>query len=141
VGEDVVGTVFNEERYPGVWRWFYSSEAYITSLPGLETELDGNNSSWKTSLQQTPLLSDEKMLVPTAVGEHPSLDLQRGLVKGVVVSVAPDDTGRGDPTFGELVKIGVEEVVLKPSERGTVDCRIHFPRLGFVVKVVEGARL
>lgn len=141
VGENVAESVFNEQRYPGVWKWFHALETHLASLPDLETEIDGSDPSWKAALQQTPLLSDDKMLVPTAVSEHPSLDVQRGLVKGVAVSVAPDDTGRGDPTFGELVKIGVEEVVVKPSERGIVDCRIHFPRLGFVVKVVEGARL
>jgi len=79
--------------------------------------------------------------VPTAVEQHPSLDAQRGLVPGVSVSVAPDDTGKDNPTVGTLVRIGVEEVVITPNERAEVDVRVHFPRLGFVVKGVEGARL
>jgi len=40
--------------------------------------------------------------------------------------------------LGELVALGPEEVVLRTKERGEVDCLIHFPRLGFVVRAVEG---
>ena len=60
---------------------------------------------------------------------------------GARVSVAPDDTGRNFPTVGKLVKIGVEEVVIEPAEKAELDVRIHFPRLGFVVKRVEESRL
>jgi hypothetical protein len=140
-GEDVVSTVFNEERYPGVWTWFHAFEAHIASLPDLETTLSPSDPAWKTSLQNSTSLPDDLLLVPAAADQHPRLDVQRGLVPGVTVSIAPDDTGRDDPTVGVLVKIGVEEVVIKPSERGEIDVRIHFPRLGFVVKVVEGSRL
>lgn len=82
------------------------------------------------------------MMVPTPVDGCPTgLDMQRGLVRGAVVSVAPDDTGRDDPTIGTLVGCQVEEVVITPAERGLLDVRVHFPRVGFVVKVVEEAKL
>jgi len=139
--EDVAGSVFNESRYPGLWRWFHAFEAYISSLPDTQNILPTSNTSWIDALRQTPLVPDEQLLVPTAVEQHPSLDAQRGLVPGVSVSVAPDDTGKDNPTVGTLVRIGVEEVVITPNERAEVDVRVHFPRLGFVVKVVEGARL
>jgi hypothetical protein len=57
------------------------------------------------------------------------------------LSIAPDDTGRDNPTVGTLVRIGVEEVVIRPNEKAEVGVRVHFPRLGFVVRVVEGSRL
>lgn len=133
--------VFNEKRYPGLWAWFHAFEAYIESLPGTQTIVEPASSALIESIRNAPLLSDQQLLVPTAVEQHPSLDAQRGLVPGVSVSIAPDDTGRDNPTIGTLVKIGVEEVVIKPNEKADVECRIHFPRLGFVVKVVEGSRL
>jgi hypothetical protein len=138
---DVAGQVFNKERFPGLWRWFHAFEKYIDSLPNTETTVSGEEKKWKEDLRQMPLLSPEKLLVPAAVEQHPSLDVQRGLVAGVNVSIAPDDTGRGNPTLGRLVNIGVEEVVIMPHEKGELDVRIHFPRLGFVVKVVEGSKL
>ena len=40
-----------------------------------------------------------------------------------------------------MVKIGSEEVVIKPDETGELDVRIHFPRLDFVVKATGGSKL
>jgi hypothetical protein len=131
-----VGKVFNEKRYPGLWRWFHAFEAYVDKLPDLQKT---DPEAWLEAIKKAPMLSEEKLLVPTAV--EGTIDLQRDLVPGVNVSVAPDDTGRNNPTVGTLVKIGVEEVVIKPHEKAEVDVRVHFPRLGFVVKVVDGSKL
>lgn len=141
--EDVTSRVWNEERYPGVWNWFHALEKYIASLPDLEKVVDGEESGeWKERLRSAERIADSELLVPAATEQLEGLDLQRGLSVGVLVSVAPDDTGRDSPTVGELVKIGVEEVVIKPVESAELDdIRVHFPRLGFVVKVVEGSRL
>lgn len=139
--KDVAGEVFNETRYPGLWKWFHAFEAYIDSLPDTQTTMNEKKTGWIDALRSAALLSENELLVPTAVEQHPSLDTQRGLIKGVSVSVVPDDTGRDNPTTGKLVKIGVEEVVISPNEKADVEVRIHFPRLGFVVKVVEGSRL
>lgn len=140
--ESITDSVFNAQRYPGSWTWFHALESYIASLPDLETTLtEATSSSLAQVLAQAALLSDEELLVPTSATQHPSLDEQRGLVPGVSVSIAPDDTGRDDPTIGALVKIGVEEAVITPSEKGELDVRIHFPRLGFVIKVAEGSKL
>jgi glutathione S-transferase len=133
--------VFNGERYPGLWRWFHAFETYIASLPDLENTLSPTEMAWKDALRKTPLFPDGKVLVPAAVAQHLVLDKQRGLLPGVLVSVAPDDTGRGNPTVGTLVRIGVEEVVIQPIKAAEMEVRIHFPRLGFVVKVVEESRL
>ncbi|RMZ66448.1 glutathione S-transferase [Pyrenophora seminiperda CCB06] len=139
--EDIVGQVFNQDRYPGLWRWFHAFEAYMDSVPDLQTKLAESDTRWKDILRETPLLSDNDLLVPTSVGQHPSLDAQANLVPEVCVKIAPDDTGRDNPTIGRLVKIGVEEVVITPNGTSELDVRIHFPRLGFVVKVVEESKL
>jgi hypothetical protein len=139
-GEDVVSLVFNETRFPGIWRWFHAFEAHIASLPDLETTVDGDSAQWKAELQRAELWPEDLLLVPAA-DQNELLDERRGLVPGAMVSIAPDDTGRGDPTVESLVKIGVEEVVIVPAEKGEINVRIHFPRLGFVVKTVEGSRL
>lgn len=139
--EPVTDSVFNKTRYPGLWNWFHTFESYIALLPNREVTVPESDTRWKEALRQTPLVSDDKLVVPAAVEQHPSLDVQRGLVPGVSVSIAPDDTGRDNPTVGTLVSLGVEEVIITPVEKAELDVRIHFPRLGFVVKVVEGSRL
>lgn len=133
--------MFNEERYPGLWRWFHALEKYLATLPDLETKVEGAGAGWKEALREASLGPDEACLVPAAVEQHPSLDAERELVKGRLVSIAPDDTGRDDPTAGTLVALGVEEVVIRPVARGDMDVRIHFPRLGFVVKTVDSLKL
>jgi hypothetical protein len=138
---DVVGQVFNEKRYPGLMRWFNAFEAHIDALPDLQVKVAKGDTQWKETLRQTPLLRDENLLVPTAVAPHTALDTQRGLIPGASVSVVPDDTGRGNPTMGKLVKIGSEEVVIKPDGKAELDVRVHFPRLGFVVKTINGSKL
>ncbi|KAF2183078.1 hypothetical protein K469DRAFT_583792 [Zopfia rhizophila CBS 207.26] len=133
-------SVFNKDRYPGVWNWLHAFEGYIATLPDLQNTVDGDSGAWKDALRATRTLDETELLVPTPAEEHPTLDEERGLKKGVTISVAPDDTGKDDPTIGKLIAIGVEEVVLEPSEKGELDVRIHFPRIGFVVKR-EGSKL
>ena len=85
-------------------------------------------------------------LIPTPAAPHESLDARNGLSHGAQVSIAPDDTGRGSPTLGTLLAITAEEVVISPQDIdgkapwvGSV--RIHFPRLGFVVRHSTKSRL
>jgi glutathione S-transferase len=51
---------------------------------------------------------------------------------GQTVTVTPDDTGR-DPVIGELVALGVREIVIRRSDREGGEVCVHFPRAGFVV--------
>ncbi|KAH7082462.1 hypothetical protein FB567DRAFT_500460 [Paraphoma chrysanthemicola] len=135
---DITSSVFNAHRYPGIWTWFHAFEAYTSSLPDLETVVQEGDVSWKEKLKGTPLVEEGRMLVPAAVGWHEELDKRRGVGRGVRVAIAPDDTGRDNPTVGTVVGLGVEEVVIVPEGKGEIDVRVHFPRLGFVVRVVEG---
>lgn len=139
--DDVVGQVFNGKRYPGLMRWFGAFEKYVGGLPDTQVTVPEGDTQWKEALRRTPLLGDEDLLVPSAVAPHEALDTRRGMVPGVGVSVVPDDTGRGNPTKGTLVKIGSEEVVIKPDEKAELDVRIHCPRLGFIVKVPKGSKM
>ncbi|KAF1924026.1 uncharacterized protein M421DRAFT_425213 [Didymella exigua CBS 183.55] len=133
--EDTTAGVWNAQRYPSLWRWFHEFEKYVDSLPNLEVVVKDGDHAWKRALKETKLWKDERVLVPAAAAPQHSLDVQRGLKPGVVVSVVPDDTGRGDPTTGKLIAIGVEEVVIEPETKGELEVRVHFPRLGFVVKM------
>ena len=137
----VTDSVFSKERYPSVWRWFHDFESYVAALPDLESPIDPATSNWKAGLAACKLSSWEEILLSTPAPSHPSLDGDRGLVPGASVSIAPDDTGRDHPTLGKLVAIGVEEVVIEPEAEREVDVRVHFPRLGFVVRSVGETKL
>ncbi|KAL1592489.1 hypothetical protein SLS59_009722 [Nothophoma quercina] len=139
---DVAASVWNRDRYPGLWRWFHDFEKYIDGLPDLEVVVREGDGRWKAELKDVDVFALEDLLVPASAAPHGSLDGQRGLKPGSLVSIVPDDTGRDNPTVGRVVAIGVEEVVIEPEKEGEMRVRVHFPRLGFVVKVVnERAKL
>jgi len=135
-GEGGAKTVFNERRFPGLWNWFQRFESHVSSLPYLETTVTSEQMDWREALEDSPVRLESDILVPAAVESNSTLDESRGLIKGRAVSVVPDDTGKDNPTLGELVALGVEEVVIKPKEKGKVDVRIHFPRIGFKVEAI-----
>ncbi|SMQ49698.1 unnamed protein product [Zymoseptoria tritici ST99CH_3D7] len=135
--------IFNAKRYPGVWAWYHKVQRYFEGLPVVE---DGTTSfeSVLEQMKNSPTLGKKSMLLPTPRATHDELDAKCGLVEGALVSVAPDDTGRDDPTIGTLVALSPEEVVIKPlplEHQPTVETRIHFPRLGFVIRPVKQAKI
>ncbi|KAJ7499503.1 hypothetical protein FB451DRAFT_40340 [Mycena latifolia] len=135
--------VFNEERYPGVMRWFERFRGYVDALPLLETRASDAGPALD-ELKKSRMGELEQVLVPTAAKAHLELDARNGLVEGAKVSVAPDDTGRADPTLGTLLALTTQEVVIKPLEEENelpIDVRVHFPRLGFVVKPLPISKL
>ncbi|KEF56993.1 uncharacterized protein A1O9_07183 [Exophiala aquamarina CBS 119918] len=142
-------SVFNPKRYPNLSSWFQRLKEYLDALPLTENRIERND---ETGIQKTLSkissisLGDTIPLIETPAGSHKDLDARNGLSLGVQVSIAPDDTGRGSPTVGTLVALTAEEVVILPQEIdgreplvGSV--RIHFPRIGFVVRSVEKSRL
>lgn len=146
-GEGMAG-VFNPSRYPGLLAWFERVKRYFAELPSTETRIESGDVEGVdgviegVSRAQAP---EEVPLLPTPSGPHASLDTRNGLVKGVEVSVAPDDTGRDSPTVGTLVALTPEEIVIVPQRIGdgprVGPVRIHFPRIGFVVRPVSRGRL
>ncbi|ETI27281.1 hypothetical protein G647_09964 [Cladophialophora carrionii CBS 160.54] len=142
-------SVFNKERYPGLVGWFERFKGHLDSLPSTETRIERTDDAGiKKTLQR---LKDTKLaervpLTPTPAGPHHELDRRNGLMTGAEVTIAPDDTGRDSPTVGTLLTIGPEEIVIRPQKTdregprvGAV--RVHFPRIGFVIRPVGQARL
>ncbi len=140
-----LGSVLNEGRYPGVMAWFERVKEYFERLPNTEMRIEKED---EVGLADTmdrlktvnSIIEDEVPLIPTPAGPHASLDERNGLVAGAEVSVAPDDTGRDSPTIGTLLAITPEEVVIQPKRIGdgpmAGPVRVHFPRVGFVVRPV-----
>ncbi|OCK80763.1 hypothetical protein K432DRAFT_296993 [Lepidopterella palustris CBS 459.81] len=134
--------ILSAPRYPALHRWRSSFSSYIASLPSTETHVVNPtaDTAWRDGIAAQQPLEGDELLLPTPAAALAELDAALGLRKGAGVSVAPDDTGRGDPTVGRLVGWGPEEVVVEPEEEGIVPgVRVHFPRLGFVVKSVGGS--
>lgn len=145
-------SVFNATRYPGLTAWFQRFKKFIDDLPDRETRIERQDESGVQrvldGIKALPTLEEGAPLIPTPAEPHAALDKRNGLVKGAQVSVAPDDTGRDSPTRGTLVAITPEEVVVVPENSGdgpapaVGQVRVHFPRIGFVVRPVGGdARL
>lgn len=74
-------------------------------------------------------------MILEGISKYPSHS--KKLVSGVLMELSP--------TLGNLIAISPEEIVIKPQELDgstpLVDARIHFPRLGFVVKPLDIANL
>lgn len=88
--KDVTGSVFNEERYPRLWRWFHAFEKHIESLPTMLKDCSEDE-----AVNILKGYKGENMdLLLTPANPHWDLDGQNGLVSGAKVSVVPDDTGR-----------------------------------------------
>lgn len=137
--------VLRQNRYPGVWRWFYGMKKHIASLPISEqTRIERDQGSRVQSIVHEIAglhLGDTPML-GTPTEPLTELDERNGLKIGARVSVAPDDTGRGHPSIGTLIALSAEEAVIDPDRSEGVsrlpidELRVHFPRIGFVVKPV-----
>lgn len=147
-GEGITA-VFNAGRYPNLSEWFRRLSQYLGSLPSTETRIEGND---ENSIAQTlarlksSTLSKELTLLPTPAPPHTTLDARNGIKPGSVVSIAPDDTGRGSPTIGKLLAITPEEIVLSPDGIGgqgpaVGEVRVHFPKIGFAIRPVSQAQL
>ncbi|KAF2088674.1 hypothetical protein K490DRAFT_39211 [Saccharata proteae CBS 121410] len=137
--------VFNGERYPALLKWFSRLRRYIEALPLTETRVvEADAPKLLEELKICDMEKIERVLVPTAAIAHDNLDTQNRLVQGAQVSVAPDDTGRANPTLGVLLVVTPEEIVIGPLDQGTkapIDIRIHFPRLGFIVRPLPSSKL
>ncbi|OAL17939.1 hypothetical protein AYO22_11095 [Fonsecaea multimorphosa] len=145
-----MGAVFNRDRYPGIFAWFERFKAHVDGLPSVETKIERDDAPSVArvmqQLKQTPLLKEIPLLA-TPAGPHYDLDRRNGLVAGAQVTIAPDDTGRDSPTVGTLVALTPEEAVITPQSAsdGTGpavgEVRIHFPRIGFVIRTAVQSRL
>ncbi|KAL5114039.1 hypothetical protein ACEQ8H_008095 [Pleosporales sp. CAS-2024a] len=136
--DEVTRRVWNEGRYPGLWKWFHDFESHINGLQSLQAGND-DKQSWLAGIEDSVFLQDKELLIPTTAKNVASIPGR--LLPGADVTIAPDDTGRENPTVGTLLRIGAEELVIRTAERGQVDVVVHFPTLGFVVKATSRTRL
>lgn len=146
--------VFNHDRYPGLLHWYERLKSFVDSLPMVEERIEKGDTKGVEDvmrrLRGAPR-TDEVPMLSTPNTRLAEREDSLGIRYGAKVSVAPDDTGRGDPTVGTLIAASPEEVVIEPDlpqvvgkegARATVDgIRLHFPRVGFVVSPVRAARL
>ena len=148
VGESM-DSVFNNERYPGLWAWFHRFRKYIADLASTEARIERTDEASINKVLQKikeTRLAEEIPLLPTPAGPYPELDKRNGLAVGAEISIAPDDTGRDSPTVGRLLAITPEEVVIEPKKIGGAgsavgEVRVHFPRVAFVIRPVGQAKL
>ena len=137
--------VMNPDRYPKISTWFANVKKYFDDLPLLERKVEQIDQ--KGTDKVLGLLSGVKSdhnvdLMSTPAAPHQQLDERNGLRKGTHVEVRPDDTGRDHPSTGYLEALSPEEIVITPQEVSTSGnaiqgIRLHFPRIGFVVRPVR----
>ena len=106
-----IGAVFNDERYPGLWRWFHAFEEHMASLPSVETNGDADWQAILKSLQEAPELEKKSWLINTPRPVQTTVNKEAGLKEGSNIAVAPDDTGRNDATVGTLIASSPEELL------------------------------
>lgn len=153
-GGEGMAEVFNGRRCPGLWAWFQRFGNYIEGLPLLEKRIEtGDQQGVNELMGQLEEVDGTTAgrLMPTPNQRLEGLEARIGLRIGAKVSIAPDDTGRNDPTVGKLFATSPEEVVVEPDpptavgKKGTkarVDgIKLHFPRVGFTVVPVDEAKL
>ncbi|QIW97296.1 hypothetical protein AMS68_002814 [Peltaster fructicola] len=131
--------VFNDQRYPFLSSWYKRFEDHLSGLERTESAADSSKAAIER-LFKVPSDYPGDTLLPTANPSLAELDRKCGLTQGAEVSVAPDDTGRDNPTIGTLLAISPEEVVIKPRKLAgppAVEVRVHFPRLGFVCELPQ----
>jgi hypothetical protein len=64
------------------------------------------------------------------------------LKKGQMVAINPVDSGASHVDKGELISIGIREVVIKkkvPNGKGEI--RVHFPRVNFSIRAIDESNL
>lgn len=88
--KDSTSLVFNEKRYPYLWRWFNSFENHMEGLPIMQKDCSEDEAVIILKEYNGKMMD----LLTTPAPPHWDLDGQNGLVPGVKVSIAPDDTGR-----------------------------------------------
>ncbi|KAK8170246.1 hypothetical protein IWX90DRAFT_383940 [Phyllosticta citrichinensis] len=138
-----IDDVFNPTRYPCVSSWFERFQVYVNALPKLEKKVEDPNDTLRAIKNCEMVNIKESRLQAIA----PQLEIfdSIGLKKGAEVVVSPNDTGRADLTTGTLVDISAEQVVIQPGRVDgrlpDIQVRLHFPRVGFVIRPSATSKL
>lgn len=151
---DGMKKIFNRERYPGLLEWYERFQHFVEDLPVVEKRIEKDDKRGveivMRNLRDAPT-SEEVLMLSTPNQRLAKEEDGLGIKNGSKVSIAPDDTGRANPTIGTLIASSPEEVVIEPDASEAVDkegtsaavqgIRLHFPRVGFVVSPVRTAKL
>lgn len=146
--------VFNEQRYPAIWKWFHRFKEHMEGLPSHETRIEQEDEQGLETLMQRVEQSPAQeaiWLLPTPRRALTQLEERNGLKIGSKVSIYPADTGRLNPTVGTLIALTPEEAVIEPDKPAVVgkegtrarieNVRLHFPRVEFVISPVKPANI
>jgi glutathione S-transferase len=87
--------VFNAQRYPGLYTWFKAMKTYLDNLPSTEQSGDDVDEVLK-QMRESPAIGRQSLLLPTPRSTHVETDEKRGMKEGVMVAIAPDDTGKDE---------------------------------------------
>lgn len=88
----------------------------------------------------TPMGSDEALQVAASASGHAPTTVEPGLgfAAGDAVTVTATDYGR-DPVAGRLVGLSRDEVVVSRTDERAGTLYVHFPRIGFQIKMEKTA--
>ena len=152
-GLEGMDTVFTAERFPNLWAWFDKMMGAIAGIDDVGdercamervVELGDTRGVEEVTrrIREADLPREISVVLTGANAWNQELDARVGIAVGKRVRIAPDDTGMNDPVFGRLVGGSSEEVVVVTDEvegkkRAVGECRVHFPRVGFVVRNAE----
>ena len=124
--------VIDRENYPRVWEWMGRWENLVAIADGYTGRVERLSGE----------VAKEAVLGGAFGGKELEVDGKDplGLKKGVEVEVWPVESGFNHRDRGRLVGLSKEEMVIEKGLEGK-KIRLHFPRIGFRVKEVNGARL
>ncbi|KAF8587196.1 hypothetical protein K439DRAFT_1407840 [Ramaria rubella] len=120
--------IFDAAQFPRTIAWLDRMDAHLRSLREISplTKLSGTVAA--------KIILSSSFLDISDVGFDEADAKRLGLKRGAWISANPDDTGVDALTFGTLVAMNREEVVLETRAQGggPASVRVHFPKLGFV---------
>jgi hypothetical protein len=126
--------LISEKNFPKVFAWIYRlRDAYEAAL-----EKNGKPEVLSDREAIDRILSADYF---EPEGDVDPMDPLR-LKKGQMVDIAPVDAGFTHHDKGELLSLGLKEVVIRkevPNGRGQI--RVHFPRINFAIKSAYEANL
>ncbi|KAF9651127.1 hypothetical protein BDM02DRAFT_3163906 [Thelephora ganbajun] len=121
--------LFDPKTVPHVIAWIGRLREY------LKTAQDSNIAPVEKVTSEQAL----KLVQAGDMEDHAGFDAgeagRLGLVSGQTVAVTPTDTGKNHPTVGTLIGLNREEVVIQVKGTCGTLLHVHFPRLGFAIRV------
>jgi glutathione S-transferase len=97
--ENITDPIFNVIRYPGVCAFYNRMKRYFDELPSTEDDRSNDVEGVMNEMRAAPMMEKNSLLIPTPRSSLSGLEEKVGLKEGALVSIVPDDTGRGEYVF------------------------------------------